>query len=44
VPDLLAAGATEVTLTLRAFVDDVDAAPAWLEDLGRRWSALRPAG
>lgn len=37
---LVAAGATEVSITLRAFVDHPDDAPAWLEDVGRRWAAL----
>jgi alkanesulfonate monooxygenase SsuD/methylene tetrahydromethanopterin reductase-like flavin-dependent oxidoreductase (luciferase family) len=41
VPALVAAGATEVTLTLRAFVDDPDRAGPWLADLGRRWAVLR---
>ena len=35
------AGASEVSITLRAFVDHPDAAPAWLEELGGRWAEVR---
>ena len=38
---MAAAGATEVSITLRAFVGDVEDAPDWLQALGRRWSAVR---
>jgi hypothetical protein len=37
VPDLLAAGATDVIATLRAFTGDLDAAPGVMQELVRRF-------
>lgn len=41
--ELADAGATEVTLSLRTFVDDPDEATGWLAQLGQRWPSHRPA-
>lgn len=36
-PDLAAAGVSEVSVPVAAFVRDPDAAPGWVADLGKRW-------
>lgn len=41
--EVVDAGATEVTVSLRAFVSDPDEATDWLEEVGQRWPAHRPS-